>query len=34
MKAGEKGCVVKPFYAKEFVAPAHRLIPHCTVGGI
>jgi DNA-binding response OmpR family regulator len=34
MRAGAKGYLVKPFYPKELVALAHRLIPHCTVGGI
>jgi two-component system alkaline phosphatase synthesis response regulator PhoP len=31
IRAGAKGYLVKPFYPKELVALAHRLIPHCTV---
>jgi DNA-binding response OmpR family regulator len=33
IQAGAKGYLVKPFYPKELVALAHRLIPHITVGG-
>jgi DNA-binding response OmpR family regulator len=32
--AGAKGYLVKPFYPKELVALAHRLIPHCSLGGM
>jgi DNA-binding response OmpR family regulator len=33
IKAGAKGYLVKPFYPKELIALAHRLIPNYLVGG-
>jgi DNA-binding response OmpR family regulator len=34
IKTGAKGYLVKPFYPKELVALAHRLVPHFTAGGM
>jgi DNA-binding response OmpR family regulator len=34
IKAGAKGYLVKPFYPKELVALAQRVIPNCRVGGL
>jgi DNA-binding response OmpR family regulator len=34
IQAGAKGYLVKPFYPKELIALAHRLIPNCLVGGL